>query len=231
MLISYNAGTRPTELLGKIEKRRKYETDASITIKEVLLAGLRWDDVKVEMADHLSESSKTVEFPEATLHIRHTKTGVPRDVPCNTANFFICWRQFCDEFRRKHSLRALIQKDHVFFNPYTEKPYTYTQFHETWKQMRQELGVKLTPTRGDKDYTTYSLRSSCITNKIEEGKDIYLVKQLTGHSLEILIPHYGRSAVKKRCSEATARSYARKISDEKLVDLEKVGSQSPLGWT
>jgi len=235
VLISYNAGTRPTELLGKIEKRRKYEMDGSITIKEVLLGGLRWDDVKVEMADHLTESGKTFEFPEATLHIRYTKTGVPRDVPCNTGNFFIRWRQFCDEYRRKHSLPALTQTDYVFFNPYTGKPYTYTQFHETWKQMRQELGSQLTPTRGEKDYTIYSLRSSYITNQIEEGKDIYLVKQLTGHSLEILIRHYDRSDVKKRRAEATARTYSRKRSQQREIDLNKLDSQNSsaaeITWT
>ena len=94
--------------------------------------------------------------------------------------------------------------------------------------MRQELGDKLTSTRGDKGYTIYSLRSSYITNQIEEGKDIYLVKQLTGHSLEILIRHYDRSDVKKRRSEATARTYARKLSDKRRVDLENLGSQSSL---
>ena len=97
--------------------------------------------------------------------------------------------------------------------------------------MRQELGEKLTPRRGDKDYTIYSLRSSYITNQIEEGRDIYLVKQLTGHSLEILIRHYDRSDVKKRRAEATARTYARKVSNERKVDLEKLGSQSSLSWT
>ena len=101
--------------------------------------------------------------------------------------------------------------------------------------MRQELGNQLTPTRGDKDYTIYSLRSSYITNQIEEGKDIYLVKQLTGHSLEILIRHYDRSDVKKRRSEATARTYSRKRSQQKEIDLNNLDSQNSsaaeITWT
>ena len=67
------------------------------------------------------------------------------------------------------------------------------------------------------------MRSSYITNQIDEGKDVYLVKQLTGHSLEILVRHYDRSNVKRRSAEATARSYAKKKKDDTSIDLELLG--------
>ena len=91
--------------------------------------------------------------------------------------------------------------------------------------MREQLSKQLTPIRSNQEYTLYSLRSSYITNQIEEGKDVYLVKQLTGHSLEILARHYDRSNVKKRSAEATARTYAKKKRDESVIDLESLSNQ------
>ena len=91
--------------------------------------------------------------------------------------------------------------------------------------MREQLSKHLTPIRSNQKYTLYSLRSSYITNQIEEGKDVYLVKQLTGHSLEILARHYSRSNVKNRSAEATARTYAQKKRDESIIDLETLSNQ------
>jgi site-specific recombinase XerD len=222
-LISYNAGTRPKELVGKIEKQRQPTADGSYVIKEVLKGGLRWDDVTVEMATHKTESGKEFEVAEATLHIRYTKTGVPRDVPCNTGAFFIRWREFCNEWRKRNGFSPLKSTDYVFFNPNSGKPYTYTQFTNAWNAMRTALEDKLSPIRSEQKYTMYSMRSSYITNQIDEGKDVYLVKQLTGHSLEILVRHYDRSNVKRRSAEATARSYAKQKKNDKSIDLESLG--------
>ena len=91
--------------------------------------------------------------------------------------------------------------------------------------MREQLSKHLTPIRSNQKYTLYSLRSSYITNQIEEGKDVYLVKQLTGHSLEILARHYDRSNVKKRSAEATARTCAKKKRDESIIDLDSLSNQ------
>lgn len=222
-LVSYNAGTRPKELVGRIEKRRQPTTDGSYVIKEVLKGGLRWDDVEVQMAMHNTENGKSFEVAEATLHIRDTKTGVPRDVPSNTGAFFIRWREFCNEWRKRNSYPPLKSTDYVFFNPRTNKPYPYSQLTTAWNAMRTALADKLSPIRSEQKYTMYSMRSSYITNQIDEGKDVYLVKQLTGHSLEILVRHYDRSNVKRRSAEATARSYAKKKKDDTSIDLESLG--------
>ena len=92
--------------------------------------------------------------------------------------------------------------------------------------MREALGSKLSPIRSDQKYTLYSLRSSYITNQIEEGKDVYLVKQLTGHSLEVLNRHYDRSQIKMRRAEATARTYGNKQDNLRRVDLTNLSDQS-----
>jgi hypothetical protein len=88
--------------------------------------------------------------------------------------------------------------------------------------MRTELSLLLSPIRSDQKYTIYSLRSSYINNQIDEGKDIYLVKKITGHSLEVLQRHYDRSDVKKRKAEATARTIGKKKPAKLSIDLEKV---------
>ena len=68
------------------------------------------------------------------------------------------------------------------------------------------------------------MRSSYITNQIEEGKDVYLIKKLTGHSLELLHRHYDRSDVLKRRVEATARTYSKTERRPSAVDLENLAS-------
>ena len=80
----------------------------------------------------------------------------------------------------------------------------------------------MSPVRSDKKYTLYSLWSSYITNQIDEDKDKYLIKKITGHSLEMLQRHYDRSDVKKRKAEAVARTIGKKKTAKISGDLENV---------
>ena len=141
------------------------------------------------------------------LYIRESKTGQPREIPTNTGKYFVRWRKFCDEFRKENGLDKIHPNDYVFFNPFTGRPYPYSQVWGTWEQMRTNLSLVLEGSKTGKPYTVYSLRSSYITNQINEGKDVYLIKKITGHSLEILQRHYDRSDLRKRRGEATARTY------------------------
>ena len=80
----------------------------------------------------------------------------------------------------------------------------------------------LSPVRPEKKYTLYSLRSSYITNQIDEGKAIYLIKKITVQSLEMLHRYYDRSDVRKRKAEALARTIGKKKKAMIIVDLENV---------
>ena len=80
----------------------------------------------------------------------------------------------------------------------------------------------LNGSKSNKPYTLYSLRSSYITNQIDEGKDVYLIKKITGHSIEVLNRHYDKSDLRKRRSEATARTYSKKAAAKNIIDLEKL---------
>jgi hypothetical protein len=223
VLICYNAGTRPSELVGTVEKRRQIQRDGTARIVQEV-SGLRWEDVEVYEATHLSRDGKPFTTLEATLHIRKTKTGEPREVPCNTGTFFKRWREFVNQWRVENGFDPVTPKDYVFFYPYTQRPYSYSQWSKTWDELREALGSKLSPVRSDQKYTLYSLRSSYITNQIEEGKDVYLIKQLTGHSLEILNRHYDRSQIKSRRAEATARTYGKREENLKRVDLQNLNA-------
>ena len=88
--------------------------------------------------------------------------------------------------------------------------------------MRTNLSLVLEGSKTGKPYTVYSLRSSYITNQINEGKDVYLIKKITGHSLEILQRHYDRSDLRKRRGEATARTYGATRKQNKAIDLSKL---------
>ena len=108
VLCSYQAGTRPIELIGEVEKVRKVAADGTASVERKIRSGLRWEDVEVDMATHINETSdKEFQFEEATLYIRESKTGVPRGIPCNAGKYFIRWRKFCDQYRREQGLRPL----------------------------------------------------------------------------------------------------------------------------
>ena len=119
-------------------------------------------------------------------------------------------------------MRPLNKSDYVFFNPYTDQPYSYTHFYRTWDEMRERLKDELSSVRSNQKYTIYSLRSSYITNQIEEGKDICLIKKITGHSLELLHRHYDCSDVRKRSAEAVKRTYAKTKKRPNAIDLENL---------
>ena len=226
-LISYNAGTRPQELFGAKETKRIQQWDGTYKLQETIVGGIRWEDVEAYEAIHYTSAGKPFAFIEATIHIRRSKTGQPREVPSNTGIYFKRLREMADKYRRENNLPPLTPKDYVFFNPYTNKPYPYTQWQKSWDRLVTHLGDKLNPVRTDRKYTLRSMRSSYITNQIEEGKDVYLIKQLTGHSLEILNRHYDRSQIKSRRAEATARTYHRKEETLGRIDLENLNAPQP----
>ena len=88
--------------------------------------------------------------------------------------------------------------------------------------MRENLSLVLEGSKSGKPYTLYSLRSSYITNQIDEGKDVYLIKRITGHSLEVLTRHYDRSDLRKRRAEATSRTYGASREKSKKIDLSNL---------
>ena len=223
ILVLYNTGARPSELVGKEEKIREAQSDGSYVIKRVLKGGLRWEDIEIQDSFNMNAATgKYIDIVITNLFIRYSKTGETRDIPCNCTEFLSRWRRHVNEYRRQVGLRKVTPKDYVFFNPHTDKPYPYSQFSLAWSDLRTNLSLVLSPVRSDKKYTLYSLRSSYITNQIDEGKDIYLIKKITGHSLEMLQRHYDRSDVRKRTAEAVSRTIGKKKEKKVVMSLENV---------
>ena len=63
------------------------------------------------------------------------------------------------------------------------------------------------------------MQFSYITNQIDEGKGIYLIKKITGHSLEMLQRH---SDIRKRRVEAVARTIDKNKERKVVILLENI---------
>jgi len=193
MLVSYNSGCRPSEICGRYNKQKK-RIDRGIT----------WSDVEIVPQTRWSEKlNKQVEDkPVSILNIRETKTKVPREVPCLAAVFLERWKDFVLEWRKSQGLPPPNESDLVFANPKTGKPFAYTMYSKTWRDISDVIQDSLT-----NQYTLYSARSSYVTNQLEEGVSTDDICLLTGHSYRILRRHYERLQMRKRLPEVTKRRY------------------------
>jgi hypothetical protein len=199
LLVAYNSGARPTELVGRFNKRQ-----------EQLDRGLTWGDVEIQPRTRWSpKANKEIEDkPVSILDIRKTKTGVPREVPCLAATHLIRWKKFVDDWRSQNGFPPVQSTDLVFVNPGTGKPFSYTCFSRTWDQIRKQLADSLTG-----HYTLYSTRSSYVTNQLEEGIPSDYVCKLTGHAYEVMKRHYERMQMRNLIPEVTKRTYGKRYEN------------------
>ena len=196
LLCAYNAGTRPTELIGRYDKRQ-----------DAMDRGLTWDDVDIIPQTRWSERLKkeVEDDPIALLNIRKTKTKVSREVPCRAAKYLERWREFVLDWRKQNGYEPPKGSDLVFANPKTNLPYTYRMYANAWEKIREELSDSFSG-----HFTLYSTRSSYVTNMLEEGVSSDDVCRLTGHSYEVMRRHYDRMKMRNRIPEVTKRTYGRK---------------------
>ncbi len=192
VFVSYKSGTRPKELLGLIEKGVVINKNGDFTLNESIKGGLRWCDVELNPHYNETAKSKKNDFSEAVLYIIDSRTDTTRKITTNIGDSFIKWRAYSDKFRNENGLVKITDKDYIFINPFTSRPYPYSQISRVWDQMRVNLSHLLKGSKPDQPYTLYSLRSSYITNQINEGKDIYLIRKLTGNSYDFLQRYYDR---------------------------------------
>lgn len=166
VLISYNSGNRPKELLGFMEKVLVPDLEHGWSHNETIKGGLRWCDVNFSTKRHEKSNGNKFDFLEEVLYIRDSSTGVKREISTKTGKYFIRWRKYCDDFRKENDLDKITDKDFIFINPFTSRPYTYSQISRVWDQMRINLSLYLKGSKSGQPYTLSSLRSSYVTNKI-----------------------------------------------------------------
>ena len=88
------------------------------------------------------------------------------------------------------------------------KQFPYSMFNTIWIRMMELCGDELKPhVFSDRNYTPYSLRSTFICNLILQGKDIYNVAKLAGHSIAVCERYYAKLDMGRRSKELTEIEY------------------------
>ena len=173
---------------------------------------LRWCDVKRENAGRWSKSKgETEDKWIAIIYIKDTKTGKQRAVPTNGVDSQLLeWRKEQKEYlSRYYPDQKIKDTDLIFGNPANEmKQFPYSMFNTIWIRMIELCGDELKPyVFSDRNYTPYSLRSTFICNLILQGKDIYDVAKLAGHSIAVCERYYAKRDMGRKSKELTEIEY------------------------
>ena len=85
--------------------------------------------------------------------------------------------------------------------------------YQLWRNMLDAMEEPLAPyVFSEKPYTLYSLRSTYICNLIIEGKGIYDVAKLAGHTVAVCEKYYARLDMAVKAEEMTEFEYGQKGS-------------------
>ena len=189
ILFSYSFGARPIELLGNIEKKTVYKDKIGWNLEESIIGGLRWMDINIEHKEYMELIDKIKELFKALLYIKNYNDGNFRIISSNIGKEILVWKKYCNNFRKNQLLSILKENEYVFFNPFTNRPYPYSQIKKSWNEMRNKL-FNTKNLNKDKNYTIYSLRTSFIINQIKSGMNMYEIHESTGVSLNLLKKYY-----------------------------------------
>ena len=176
---------------------------------------LRWCDVKRENVGRWSESEqKQKDKWIATIYVRQSKTGKQRMIPTNGVDTQLnAWRKEQQAYIDEYCPHVEITEDTLIFgNPFNEmRQYAYNMFSTKWLILMENLKGKLKPyVFSDRNYTPYSLRSTYICNLILQGKDIYTVAKLAGHTVQVCEKYYAQLDMAKKAKTVTDFEYGRK---------------------
>ena len=195
IIIARNSGLRPNVELNK----------------------LRWCDVKSVNVGRESESEgKRVDKWVSVIYVKQSKTGRQRTVPTNGVDKQLRdWKIEQAEYINKHCPDIEITNETLIFgNPYHEmQPYSMEHLLQIWRKMLQAMDEPLAPyVFSGKNFTLYSLRSTYICNLIIQGKGIYDVAKLAGHTVAVCEKYYARLDMAVKAEEMTEFEYGKKGS-------------------
>jgi integrase len=177
-----NSGMRPKELL-------------SIRLKDITI---------VDHPRYSVSNKEEVSDYKATILVRKSKTGKPRDVICrsNAADRILAFRRYQDHYFVDHDYKIKAHGDMLLFGKPDElmdKCYSYRHMDNAWRDVCNGVKDVLEGNRfSDRPYTIYSLRSTFIENCILDNIDIYTVATLCGNSVKIIQKYYDRHDVLKK---------------------------------
>jgi len=194
-----NSGCRPSELLA-----------------------LRMRDIEITNPKRWSESKQEwVDDYKLRIHIRKSKTGKKRDIPCrsNSGDNLRRFLKYRQRFLAVHYPGVIPDDNSLVFGKPQEllqKTHSYNHFGGTWrKSIIQPLRHQLKGNRfSERAYTLYSLRSTFIETCITAGLDVYLVARLCGNSVNIIQRVYDKHDVLKRSTEIQQIPYGKQKPPE-----------------
>ena len=109
ILVLYNTGARPSELVGKDEKIGEAQKDGLYVIQRVIKGGLRWEDIEIEDSTNLnSATGKEIDILITNIFIRYSKTGELRDITYSCQLFLTRLRMIVNEYRRETGFMTLL---------------------------------------------------------------------------------------------------------------------------
>ncbi len=173
---------------------------------------MRCFDVKREKVERWSKSrGETEDKWIAIIYIKDTKTGKQRAVPTNEVDSQLLeWRKEQKEYlSRYYPDQKIKDKDLIFGNPANEmKQFPYSMFNTIWIRMIELCGDELKPyVFSDRNYIPYSLRITFICNLIWQGKDIYYVAKLAGHSIVVCKRYYAKLDIGRKSKKSIEIEY------------------------
>lgn len=174
----------------------------------VELNQLRWCDVEsVNVGRESKSEGKRVDHWISVLYVKKSKTGRQRTVPANGVHKQLQdWKEYQKEYIEKYCPGVEVtDQTYVFGNPYHEmQPYSREYIGQSWTDMLKLMDEPLKPyVFSDRNYTLYSLRSTYICNLILQGKGIYDVAKLAGHTVAVCERYYARLDMAVKAKELT----------------------------
>lgn len=184
---------------------------------DIELNKLRWCDVKrVNVGRNSVSQGKRVDKWISVIYVKKSKTGKQRTVPANGVDKQLQdWRKEQEEYIKGHCPQVEITDETLIFgNPYHDmQPYSMVHIWTVWRNMLNAMEEPLSSyVFSDKNYTLYSLRSTYICNLIIQGKGIYDVAKLAGHTVGVCEKYYARLDMAVKAEEMTEFDYGKKGS-------------------
>lgn len=184
---------------------------------DVELNQLRWCDVKsVNIGRESASEGKRVDKWISVINVKKSKTGKQRTVPVNGVHKQLKdWKKEQEEYIKKYCPHVEITDETLTFgNPYREMhKYSMEHIYRTWKNVLDAMKEPLSPyVFSERSFTLYSLRSTFICNQILQGKGIYNVPKLAGHTVTVCEKYYARLDMAVKAKEITEFDYGWKGS-------------------
>jgi integrase len=132
-------------------------------------------DTGMRLSEALNMRYEDIDFATGLISIWVNKGDRPRSVPMTSRV-----RSILSARRTSNSIQPFSIKDH--------------QAETAWRWVRKEMGLK-----GDKEFVIHSTRHTCASRMVNAGVDLYVVKEVLGHSSIQVTEKYAHLAPHKLC--------------------------------